>query len=78
MSDAPFHPQRVQRAAWRNRSLETSGLHRMMSGAKAMGAQCVQSLFPQWTQNHGDELRSSASVGTGGTASRVRRFGASS
>lgn len=78
MSVAPLPPQRVQRATWRSRSLDVSGPHRIISGTKAIGAQCVQSVCRQWTHTQGDAARSSASVGTGGACSRARRFGASS
>jgi hypothetical protein len=47
MSIAPLPPQRVQRAARLSRSLEVSGPQRIISGAKAIGALCVQSFWRQ-------------------------------
>jgi hypothetical protein len=41
-SVAPFAPHAVQRARWRNMSLDVPGPHRMTAAANANGARCRQ------------------------------------
>jgi hypothetical protein len=69
VSEAPFRPHLEHLAERGSTSLDARSPHRMMSGARAVGARCRHFTFEQLTQSQGASLRISWSVGRDGAGS---------